>query len=60
MAQTPRIVKPGHCSACRQKFEPDTPVMRTDSGATVCEEHSWIFVPEAIVFRGRYDESQRS
>jgi hypothetical protein len=60
MAQSPRIVKPGHCSACGLKFQPETGVVRTDSGATVCEEHDWMFVPGAIVFRGRYDESRRA
>jgi hypothetical protein len=58
MAQTPRIVKPGHCPACRQRFEPHTPVVRTNGGAIVHEEHAWMFVPDAIVFRGRYDQSK--
>lgn len=58
MAKAPRIVKPGHCSACGGKFLPHTTVVRTDGGAIVCEEHDWLFVPEAIVFRGRYDGSE--
>lgn len=60
MAQAPRIVKPGHCSACGRKFQPETAVVRTDGAATVCEEHDWLFTPEAIAFRGRYDESKRA
>jgi hypothetical protein len=56
MSQAPRITKPGHCSACGVKFQPETVVARTSSAATVCAEHDWMFVPEAIIFRGRYDE----
>lgn len=58
MSKTPRIVKPGHCPACHKKFAPEDKVIRTDGGATACERHAWMFVPEAIVFRGRYDESR--
>ncbi len=60
MSKAPRIVKPGHCPACRQKFDPDTPVVRTDGSAIVCEQHDWMFTPGVIVFRGRYDEAKQS
>jgi len=59
MPKAPRITKPGHCSACSAKFQPDTKVVRTDSNAIVCEGHDWMFVPEAIIFRGRYNEAKR-
>jgi hypothetical protein len=55
MRKAARITQPGHCPACRRKFLPDTTVVRTDSGAVVCAEHDRMFVPEAIIFRGRYD-----
>lgn len=55
MRKAARITKPGHCPGCGKKFEPETRVIRTDHGWVSCEEHAHVFVPEAIVFRGRYD-----
>jgi hypothetical protein len=59
MSKTPRITKPGHCSACGLKFQPETEVVRTNGDATVCAGHDWMFIPEVIIFRGRFDESKR-
>ncbi|MFJ5532424.1 hypothetical protein [Streptomyces sp. NPDC093261] len=53
---TPSILQPGLCPACQARLAWSDPVLRTRTGAIVCERHRDLFIPDALADKGTYEE----